>query len=170
MTDSQSGRFCSPVLGLTIFGTLLAQRAGIRYSDRQDEARLSGPIGGIAFKLSVTLDNLAQCRVCLSFLHAGIQFQLSEQIQVNTTILPPALFSSTAMRLNNLVKVEGLADLNLQCTRADLLDQFVERCAHEVFGFTRIGRQTDRRRNRFHWGGPMITVCHANAGGSRMDP
>jgi hypothetical protein len=58
----------------------------------------------------------------------------------------------TAMRLNNLVKVEDLADLNLQCARGDLFYQFIEGCAHEVVGFTCIGRQTDRRRNRLHWG------------------
>src|ERR1700675_854281 len=57
-----------------------------------------------------------------------------------------------AMRLNDFVKVEGFADLDVQRTRGDLLDQFFERCPHEIIRFAGIARKADRSGDRFHWG------------------
>src|SRR5467141_1850812 len=57
-----------------------------------------------------------------------------------------------AMRLNDLVKVEGFADLDVQRTRGDLLDQFFERRPHEIIRFARIARKADRSGDRLHWG------------------
>lgn len=37
------------------------------------------------------------------------------------------------MCLNNFVEVKNLADLDVECTCSDLLDQFFERHPHEVF-------------------------------------
>jgi hypothetical protein len=55
------------------------------------------------------------------------------------------------MRLRDLVKVEGPADLGVQRARRDLLDQILERRPHEIFQFAGIGGQADRSGNRLHW-------------------
>ncbi len=55
------------------------------------------------------------------------------------------------MRLNNLVKVEGFADLDVQRIDGDLLDQFFERRPHEIFRFAGIARKADRSGDRLHW-------------------
>jgi hypothetical protein len=46
-----------------------------------------------------------------------------------------------AMGLSDLVELEGLADLDVQCARCDLLDQILERRPHEIFRFASIGGQ-----------------------------
>src|SRR5258708_8825335 len=65
-----------------------------------------------------------------------------------------------AMGLSDLVEVEGFADLDAQCARSDLLDQILERRAHEIFRFASIGGQADRSRDSLHWGdiveGPFV--------------
>jgi hypothetical protein len=48
------------------------------------------------------------------------------------------------MCLGDLVKMEDLADLHVECAGSDLLDQFLERCAHEVFRFACIRCKADR--------------------------
>src|SRR5216684_6165744 len=73
-----------------------------------------------------------------------------------------------AMRLSDLVEVEGLADLDVQCACCDLLDQILERRPHEIFRFACIGGQADRSGDSLHWGeiveGPFVTdnAGHAN--------
>src|SRR6266404_4447174 len=73
-----------------------------------------------------------------------------------------------AMGLSDLVKLEGFAHLDVQCTCCDLLDQVLERGPHEIFRFASVGGQADRRRDSLHWGevveGPFVTdnAGHAN--------
>ena len=43
-----------------------------------------------------------------------------------------------AVRLNDLVKVKNFADLDEQTAHCDLLDQFFERSAHEIFRFAGV--------------------------------
>lgn len=57
-----------------------------------------------------------------------------------------------AMRLNDFVKVKDFADLDVQCARCDLLDQFIERRAREIFRFAGIGGQADCSRDCLHRG------------------
>ncbi len=51
------------------------------------------------------------------------------------------------MRLDDLVEMENLADLNAQPARCDLIDQFLKGRPHEVFRFSGVGGQTDRGRD-----------------------
>src|SRR5258708_37519935 len=55
-----------------------------------------------------------------------------------------------AMRLNDLIQVEGPAHLNVQRARHDLLDQALERRSHEVFRFPGIVGEADRGGDRLH--------------------
>jgi hypothetical protein len=65
------------------------------------------------------------------------------------------------MCLNNLVKAEGFADLDVPGARCDLLDQISERRPYEIFQFTGVGCKADRSRDRLHWSeiveGPFVT-------------
>lgn len=54
------------------------------------------------------------------------------------------------MRLDDLVEMENLAELDVQGTRCDLIDQFLKGRPHEVFRFSGIGGQADRGRDRIH--------------------
>jgi hypothetical protein len=55
-----------------------------------------------------------------------------------------------AMRLSDLVKGKGPADLDVQRTRGDLLNEFLKRRQHEIFRFPGISGQADRSRDCVH--------------------
>src|ERR1700721_2265184 len=65
---------------------------------------------------------------------------------------PRFVLFHAAMRVNDLLKVEGFADLDVHRTRSDLLDQFFERRPHEIFRVAGIARKADRSGDRLHWG------------------
>ena len=52
--------------------------------------------------------------------------------------------------LYDLVKVKDFANLNVQCACCNLLDEFLKRHPHKIFGLTCVGGQTDRSRDRLH--------------------
>src|SRR5580704_16622014 len=60
------------------------------------------------------------------------------------------VFLHAAMRLDDLIQLEYLANLNRQLSRGDVLYKILERRQHEIFGTTIIGRQTHGRRNNIH--------------------
>jgi hypothetical protein len=81
----------------------------------------------------------------------------------------PVLFYA-AMRLEDIVELEDPTDLDPQPALGDLLDEFVERRPHEVFGSevfgsAVIGRQANRGRDHVHRAnssnGAMRTIADA---------
>lgn len=45
-----------------------------------------------------------------------------------------------AMRLDNLVERKGLANLDVQLSRGDLLNELLKGCEHEIFCLASVGR------------------------------
>src|SRR6516165_43867 len=55
-----------------------------------------------------------------------------------------------AVRLDDVVELEHLTDLHPQRARGNLLDQFIERCQHEILGPAIIGGQAHGSRDHVH--------------------
>lgn len=66
------------------------------------------------------------------------------------------------MRLHNIIKFKNYANLNMQLTSLNLLDQLLKWRTHEIFGSTRVCRQIYRRWDHVRWGEPFQRPLAAN--------